>query len=66
MKVEFRGLEQGLSSPKDIVIGGPAGISVKEIKSNDGRTLEGTVALHGPLKNDRRATVSESSEKQCR
>ena len=51
VKVEFKGLEQGLSSPKEIVIDGPAGITVKEIKSIDGRTLEATldIAADAPL-----------------
>ncbi len=51
VKVEFKGLERGLSSPKDIVIDGPGGISVKAIKSIDGRTLEATldIAANAPL-----------------
>ncbi len=51
VKVEFKGLEQGLSSPKSIVIDGPVGITVKEIKSVDGRTLEATldIAADAPL-----------------
>ena len=51
VKVEFKGLEQGLSSPKDIVIDGPVGITVNELKSVDGRTLEATldIAADAPL-----------------
>lgn len=51
VKVEFKGLEQGLSSPKNIVIDGPGGVTVKEIKSVDGRTLEATldIATDAPL-----------------
>ena len=51
VKVEFKGLERGLSSPQDIVIDGPGGITVKEIKSIDGRTLEATldIAADAPL-----------------
>ncbi|MEK6259521.1 MAG: PPC domain-containing protein [Planctomycetota bacterium] len=51
VRVEFKGLEQGLSSPKDIVIDGPGGITVKELKSIDGRTLEATldIAADAPL-----------------
>ena len=49
--VEFKGHGSGLSLPKDIVIDGPGGISVKELKSINGNTLEATldIAADAPL-----------------
>ncbi len=51
VKVEFKGHGSGLSLPKDIVIDGPSGISVKELKSINGNTLEATldIAADAPL-----------------
>ena len=51
VKVEFKGHGSGLSLPKDIVIDGPGGISVKELKSINGNTVEATldIAADAPL-----------------
>ncbi len=51
VKVELKGYEKGLSSPKDILIDGPPGVTVKEVKSIDGRTVQATleIAADAPL-----------------
>lgn len=51
VKVEFKGFGNGLTSPKQIVIDGPPGIAVQELKSINGSTLEATlvIAAEAPL-----------------
>ena len=49
--VEFRGTQAGLEFPKAIVIDGPSGITVKEVKAIDVRTVSATleIAPNAPL-----------------
>lgn len=51
VKVEFKGVGHGLTGPKDLVIDGPAGITVKELKSINIGTVEATldIAADAPL-----------------
>ncbi len=49
--VEFKGTQSGLTSPTGIVIDGPPGITVKEVKAIDVRTVSATleIAANAPL-----------------
>ena len=51
LKVEFKGVGYGLSSPKDIVIDGPGGITVKDVKQLNINHVEATldIAADAPL-----------------
>ncbi len=51
VKLEIKGYESGLTSPKDIIIDGPPGVSVAELKSINGYTMEATldIAADAPL-----------------
>lgn len=51
VKVQFKGLESGLSFPREIIIDGPPGITAKELRSVNGYTLEATldIAADAPL-----------------
>ena len=51
VKVQFKGVGNGLSHPKEILIDGPAGITVKELKLIDSYTLDATldIAADAPL-----------------
>ena len=45
VKVEFRGIEAGLSLPRDIIVDGPPGIVARDLKSVSGRLLEATLDI---------------------
>ncbi|MDB5391319.1 MAG: peptidase domain protein [Planctomycetaceae bacterium] len=45
VKIELKGLGNGLTLPKDIVIDGPPGITAKDLKSVNGNTLEATLEI---------------------
>src|SRR4029078_1949729 len=45
VKVEFQGAQGGLQHPKTILIDGPPGITVGEIKSLDPNRIEATLAI---------------------
>ncbi len=45
VKVEFRGIEAGLSLPKDIIVDGPPGVVARDLKSVSGRLLEATLDI---------------------
>jgi len=49
--VEMRGVEAGLSLPKEVIIDGPPGITVKEMKSVNGYIFQATleIAADAPL-----------------
>ncbi|MDB5336118.1 MAG: putative serine proteinase, subtilase family [Planctomycetaceae bacterium] len=51
VKLEFKGMESGLTFPTGIVIDGAPGVTVKEIKPIDGRKMEATleIAANAPL-----------------
>ncbi len=53
--VEFRGYGHGLAGAKDIVIDGPTGITVKELKPGNGATLHATLAIAPDAKPGRRS-----------
>ena len=45
VKVEFKGFGSGLTGPLRIVIDGPAGVTVQELKSVNGGTLEASLEI---------------------
>lgn len=51
VKLDFKGIENGLTLARDIVIDGPPGVTLKELKPIDGRNLQATleIAPNAPL-----------------